>query len=97
MGDSDSRISRINALSARPGRAKSVNFNVWRFYFQINFFGFGHDRDGYGASMDAAGFFRFRHSLHAVRSGFIFQVAIDMLAGDGENNFFVAADADAVG
>ena len=72
MGYPDGRVSGIDALAARPGRAVSVNFYVLRLYRQIDLFGFGHDRHGHGAGMHAPGFFGFRHSLHPMSSRFVF-------------------------
>ena len=51
----------------------------------------GQHRHGAGRGVDAALGFGGRHALHAVRAGFELQLAVDVVAFDPGDDFFIAA------
>ena len=53
----------------------------------------GHDGHGDGRGVDAALGFGGRHALDAVRPGFVLEAAVDLVSGNGGDDFLVAARA----
>src|SRR4029077_6346486 len=72
VGDAHGGISGVDGLAAGTGRAEGVNAQVLGFDLDVNFVGFGEDRDGGGGSVDAALRFRGGNALHAVDTAFVF-------------------------
>ena len=63
-------IGRVHALTARAARAANFNPQIFGLQFEIDFLGFGQDRDGGGGSVDASLRFGRRDALHAMHAAF---------------------------
>ena len=91
------RVGRIDALSAVSGGTVHVDADIVRIdldFYIIDFRQYGHRR---GGRMDTTGAFGFRHTLYAVRTGFIFESGISALALDQHTGFLDTADTGIVG
>ena len=88
MGDADRRISCVDRLPTRSGRAESVNAQVFGLNLDVNFFGLGQHRYRNRRSVHTPLLFRLRNSLHAMDAALIFQLRINSLAFDEGNHFF---------
>src|SRR5229473_5112270 len=72
-------IRGVDGLSAGAGRAEGIDAQVLGFDLDIDFVGFGENRDSGGRSVDAALRFRRGNALNAVHAAFVFQFGIDLL------------------
>ena len=70
VGHPDGGRRFVDVLAACAGGAESINAQVLGVQFQLHFFGFRHDGNGGGGSVDAALGLGFRHALHAVNAAF---------------------------
>src|SRR6266436_7308526 len=71
--DAHGGIRGVDGLSAGAGRAEGINAQILGFDLDVDFVGFGENRDSGGRSVDAALRFRGGDALDAVHAAFIFQ------------------------
>src|SRR5262245_31683508 len=90
VGDTHSRIRRVDTLSAWTGGTKNVNTEIGWIDIHLDLFGFRQNGDGHSRGMDTPLGFSDRHTLHAVRAALKFELAVDILALDGSDDFFKA-------
>jgi hypothetical protein len=97
MEDLDGRIGGIDALAAGAGGAADSDLEIVGFQDDVDLLGFWEDGDGDGAGMDAALGFGGGDALDTVDAAFIFESAVDVLAGDGEDDFLETAEIGGAG
>ena len=89
--DAYCRFCFIHMLPARPRGTININTQIFGADIGIHFFGFGHHRNRGGRGVNAPLRFCGGHALHTVCARFIFQMAIDLIASNKANNFFIPA------
>ena len=92
MSDLDGGVGRVDVLSAGSAGARGLDVEVFGPKLDINFLGFGENRDRDGRGMNTALGLRGGDALDTVDAGFIFEGAENFFAGDFEDDFFKAAD-----
>src|SRR5437867_12067404 len=90
VGDAHGRIRRVDALSAWPGGTKHVNAEISWIAIQLDLFGFRQNGDGHRRGVDTPLGFGDRDTLHTVRTALKFELAVNVLALNGGNDFFPA-------
>ena len=73
MRDTHSGISGVDRLAARAGGAECIDPQVFRLDLDVDFVGFGENRDSCGGSVNTALRFRRGNALDAVHAAFVFQ------------------------
>ena len=76
VGETDGRISGVNALTAGTGCAEEVLADIGRIELDIKFSGFGENGHGGGRCLDAALGFGLGDALDAVHAGFVLHYAV---------------------
>ena len=97
MGHADGRTRLIDVLAAGTGGAEIVDADVVHVEVDFDVFRFRQDGNGCRRRVDTAAGFGDGHALDAVDARFIFQLAIDARAFDGEDDFLEAAQFRCVG
>src|SRR5215470_2187507 len=90
VGDTHSRIRRVDALPAWPGGPKHVDTEIGWINIHLDLSSFWQNRDRHRRGVDAPLGFGNGHTLHPVRAAFKFEFAIDVLTLDGSNDFLKA-------
>jgi len=93
VGDAHGGVRRVDALAAGAGRTVDVDAQVIGIDGHVDFRGLGHDGHGDGRGVDAALGFGGGHALDAVGAGFVFEAAVDLVPGDGGDDFLEPAGA----
>src|SRR2546427_444205 len=78
--------------SSGPGGAEGIDAQVFRFDFDVDFVGFGENRDGRGRGVNAALRFRGGNALDAVHAAFVLQFGINLLPLNRGDDFLEAAE-----
>src|SRR5712691_6733370 len=86
VGDTHSRIRRVDALPTWPGGTKDVDTQVGWIDVHFDLFGFWHNGDGHSRSVDTPLGFGDGYTLHTVRTAFKFELAVNVPALDRGNN-----------
>ena len=89
--DAHGGIGGVDGLAARAGRAEGVDAQILGFDLDIDFVGFGENRDGCSRSVNASLRFGGGNALDAVHATFIFQFGINLLSLDRGDDFLEAA------
>ena len=87
VGDPDRRIGGVDVLTARARGAIGVDADIGGGDVDIDLLGLGQNGHGRRRGMDAPARFGFRHPLHAMHAGFVFQPGEDALALDPGRGF----------
>ena len=87
----DGGVGGVDALAAGATCAGDGDFNFVGADLEVHFLGFGKDGDGDGGSVDAAVGFGGGDALDAVDATFPFEGAVNVGAGDEEDDFAEAA------
>ena len=97
MGHADSRTRLIDVLAASP--TGTIIINAYIVHIKIDFyvFCFGQYGNRSRRRVDTAACFRNGDTLYAMYARFIFQLAIDAMAFDRENNFLESAQFRCIG
>src|SRR5437764_9043395 len=80
VSDAYGRIRRVEALSTWPGGTKDIDTEVGWINIHLDLFGFWQNGDGHSRGVDTSLGFSGGHPLHAVRTAFKFELAIDAFA-----------------
>ncbi len=85
-------IGGVDVLAAGTRGAHRVDADIFGPDVDVDLFGLRQHGDRRRRGVDAPAGLGRRHALHAVHAGFEFQMRKDALAGDGGDDFLVAAD-----
>ena len=91
VGHTNGGIGFIDVLATRPGRPHRIDADIAHGEININIFGLWKDGHSRRAGVNTALSFGDGDALHAVDAGFEFHFAKYALAGDGCDDFFIAA------
>src|SRR5207302_2826537 len=91
--DADGGVGRVDALSTRAGRGRSLDLEVIQLELDLDWVGLGQHRNGRGRRVDAALGFSLRHALDPVHAALGLQLRVGPMTVDLEGDLVVAADA----
>ena len=81
----------VDVLAARAAGPHPLPFDVRFLDLDLHFVRLGHDGDGGRRGVDSALLLGLGHALHPMAAAFVAQVLEDVVAGDAEDDFLVAA------
>src|SRR5665811_1634351 len=87
----NSRICRVNRLTAVSTGPESINLEVVLFNLDIFLLGFRHDSNSSGGSVDSSLALCHRYSLHTMHTRLIFELSISFITSDVKDNFLKSA------
>ena len=92
MGQAHGGVGFVDVLAACTGSAIGIDAQIGLADFnRVPLIRFRHHRHRTGRRVDAPLGLGFRHTLHAVCTGFEFQFGIHLFTGHTRNDFFIAA------
>src|SRR3989344_5956581 len=91
VGNTNSRVGGVNALSTGPAAAKNVNFKLGWLNFDVRFFGLGQNGDRYSTGMDTAGAFGYGNALDTMDASLKFEHFVGVFTTYHKDYFFKTA------
>src|SRR5262245_35115405 len=89
--DADGALGLVDVLAAGAAGAHPLPLDVLVLDLDLDRVGLGQDGHGGGGGVDAALLLGLGHALHAVAAALVAQVLEDVVAGEAEDDFLVAA------
>src|SRR5712692_2428182 len=90
IGDAHGRIRRVDALPAWSGGTEDIDTEIGWINVHLDLFGFRQNGDRHSRGVNTPLGFGGGHTLHPVRAAFKFELAVNVLALDGSNDFLKA-------